>query len=76
MQALTCHEAGGGSADGDRFSSDVVAGSTDGAFRPGFVAVPGPNCGYGQVMAKLTDGLYCQRRGRYWLAGLRSRRRT
>ena len=24
----------------------------------------GRNCGYGQVMAKLTDGLYCQRRGR------------
>ena len=29
----------------------------------------GRNCGYGQVMAKLTDGLYCQRRGADLLAG-------
>jgi hypothetical protein len=29
----------------------------------------GRNCGYGQVMAKLTDGLYCQRRGAGLLAG-------
>ena len=29
----------------------------------------GRNCGYGQVMAKLADGLYCQRRGADLLAG-------
>ncbi len=29
----------------------------------------GRNCGYGQVMATLTDGLYCQRRGADLLAG-------
>jgi hypothetical protein len=29
----------------------------------------GRNCGYGQVMAKLADGLYCRRRGADLLAG-------
>jgi len=29
----------------------------------------GRNCGYGEVMAKLADGLYHQRRGRDLLAG-------
>jgi hypothetical protein len=29
----------------------------------------GRNCGYGQVMAKLADGLYCQQRGADLLAG-------
>jgi hypothetical protein len=29
----------------------------------------GRNCGYGQVLAKLADGLYCQRRGADLLAG-------
>ena len=29
----------------------------------------GRNCGYGQVMLKLADGLYCQRRGADLLAG-------
>ena len=29
----------------------------------------GRNCGYGQVMAKLADGLYCQRRGADLLVG-------
>ena len=29
----------------------------------------GRNCGYGQVMPKLADGLYCQRRGADLLAG-------
>jgi len=38
----------------------------------------GRNCGYGQVMLKLADGLYCQRRGAGLLAGRlgRCRRRA
>jgi hypothetical protein len=41
----------------------------DGALHARAVAVPGRNCGYGQVMTKLADGLYHQRRAADLLEG-------
>ena len=58
------------SGDGDAgAAAPAAAGPADGVFVLALWLFRGRNCGYGQVMAKLADGLYHQRRGADLLAG-------